>query len=275
VIRLVATDLDGTVLPTAQTDEVAPTFTPRMAETIARVRAAGAHVVAVTARSPRSGAPLARRLGMAGPAICGSGSIHFDLDTDRITSMNVLDPDVGCELIEGLRARFPGAAFAAEQGLAFARESGYPKSFFTPDPHHEGDAIGFVRRGGTTKLAVRHAETPVDDLFRTATELASMRASTELTGGRWVGMLHPEATKGAALAALCARLEIEPHEVVAFGDHLPDASMLRWAGLGVAVANAEPALLALADRVAPSCDEDGVACVLEELLDDGAFATRV
>lgn len=275
MIRLVATDLDGTILPTAQTDEVAPAFTQRMVETLARVRATGAHVVAVTARSPRSAAPLARRLGLSGAAICGSGSIHYDLDADRITSMSTLDPEIGCALIEGLRARFPDAAFAAEQGLAFAREAGYPRSFFTPDTHHEGDALGFVGRGDTTKLVVRHPETPLDELLRAVDELAASRASTEVTGARWVGMLHPEATKGAALAALCARLGIAREEVIAFGDHLPDASMLRWAGLGVAVANAQEAVLAAADRIAPSNDEDGVADILDEFLADGAFAWRV
>ncbi len=53
--------------------------------------------------------------------------------------------------------------------------------------------------------------------------------------------------------------------VVTFGDHLTDAAMVAWAGHGVAVANAHPSVLAVADEVTPSNDEDGVAIVLERL----------
>lgn len=269
--RLVATDLDGTILPTEQDDEVAPRFTERMAETLARVRATGAHVVAVTARSPRSAAPIARRLGLSGTVICGTGSIHYDLEADRIDSVTALDAAIGAELITALRERLPGVVFAAERGLSFAREGAYPRSSFTPDPHHEGDALEFIGHDGTTKLVVRHPEIPLETLFEHVRELAGSRVSTEISGPHWVGMLHPEATKGASLAALCARLGIEREEVIAFGDHLPDGSMLEWAGMGVAVANAQPEILEIADRVAPSNDEDGVAVVLEELLAAGAF----
>ena len=52
---------------------------------------------------------------------------------------------------------------------------------------------------------------------------------------------------------------------MAFGDHITDASMVAWAGHGVAVANAHPAALAVADEVAPANDEDGVAVVLERI----------
>jgi len=54
--------------------------------------------------------------------------------------------------------------------------------------------------------------------------------------------------------------------VIAFGDDVNDVRMLKEAGLGVAVANAAPEVLAAADRVTASNDEDGVALVLEELL---------
>ena len=53
--------------------------------------------------------------------------------------------------------------------------------------------------------------------------------------------------------------------MVAFGDQLVDAAMLRWAGLGVAVANATEFALEAADEVTASNDDDGVAVVLERL----------
>lgn len=74
------------------------------------------------------------------------------------------------------------------------------------------------------------------------------------------------ANKGDALLTLCERLEIDPAETVAFGDGSNDSSMLRAAGLGVAMANAVEAVKAVADVVTVSNNEAGVAKVLEELL---------
>ncbi|NLH69828.1 MAG: HAD hydrolase family protein, partial [Brooklawnia sp.] len=59
---------------------------------------------------------------------------------------------------------------------------------------------------------------------------------------------------------------ISRHEVVVLGDSLNDAEMIQWAGLGVAMANADPEVQALADEVAPANTDDGVAWVIERLL---------
>lgn len=71
------------------------------------------------------------------------------------------------------------------------------------------------------------------------------------------------ATKGNALTALCAHLGLDRSEVMALGDGSNDASMLEAAGLGVAMANADPVTLAAADWVAPSNDACGVARAIE------------
>jgi hypothetical protein len=73
-------------------------------------------------------------------------------------------------------------------------------------------------------------------------------------------------SKGSSLAVLCESLAIDAGAVLAFGDMPNDLPMLRWAGRSVAVANAHPDVLAAACEVTSSCDEDGVARVLERLL---------
>lgn len=75
-------------------------------------------------------------------------------------------------------------------------------------------------------------------------------------------------SKGTAVAALTGRLGIEAHEVVAFGDMVNDLPMLTWAGTSYGMANAHPAVLALADHVIGGNDEDGVAAVIEQLFAD-------
>ena len=83
---------------------------------------------------------------------------------------------------------------------------------------------------------------------------------------RLVEFAAPDAGKGAALRALCERLDISPAGTVAFGNGDNDADMLRFAGLGIAVKNASPKCLSAADRICGGNFENGVAGALEELL---------
>ena len=71
------------------------------------------------------------------------------------------------------------------------------------------------------------------------------------------------ANKGEALLALGEHLGLKREQIMAFGDGLNDLSMLKEAGIGVAMANACQEAKELADWIAPSCDEDGVACGIE------------
>ena len=77
---------------------------------------------------------------------------------------------------------------------------------------------------------------------------------------------HKDAHKGAALTALAKYLGFGKEAVIAFGDGENDISMLREAGLGVAMENACPQALAAADYITASCDEDGVAQAMEKFI---------
>lgn len=73
------------------------------------------------------------------------------------------------------------------------------------------------------------------------------------------------ADKGEALRAICHYFGQGPEDAIAFGDSTNDSAMLQAAGLGVAMGNAQAEVKALADRICLSCEEDGVARLLEEL----------
>lgn len=81
-------------------------------------------------------------------------------------------------------------------------------------------------------------------------------------------LMNPLASKEHALHELCLRMGIPMNSTVSFGDDLIDIAMLRQSGRGVAVANANPKVLAVADEVCPSNNEDGVAQWIERLIDD-------
>ena len=81
---------------------------------------------------------------------------------------------------------------------------------------------------------------------------------------------HPDVSKGSGLAFVADRLGFRPEETVACGDGENDRELLDWAGFGVAVANAHDDVLARADLVVPSVQDEGVADLLEAYLDSAA-----
>jgi hydroxymethylpyrimidine pyrophosphatase-like HAD family hydrolase len=74
------------------------------------------------------------------------------------------------------------------------------------------------------------------------------------------------ADKSNALAHLVERWGYSIEQVVAFGDDINDVGMVAASGLGVAVENAVPEVIAVADHVTASNNADGVAAVLREFL---------
>jgi Cof subfamily protein (haloacid dehalogenase superfamily) len=77
---------------------------------------------------------------------------------------------------------------------------------------------------------------------------------------------HPDVSKGSGLQFVADRLGFTPEETVACGDGENDRELLDWAGFRVAVANAHPDILARADLVVPDVEHEGVAALLEALL---------
>ena len=75
--------------------------------------------------------------------------------------------------------------------------------------------------------------------------------------------------RAAALARVAGHLGIPAADVAAFGDMPNDVEMLRWAGLSYAMAGGHPEAIAAAKGVAPPCEQDGVAQVVEVLLASG------
>lgn len=262
--RLAAIDLDGTLLRSDRT------ISGRSRAAIAGATAAGITVVVVTARSPRSVGQFAADAGIGGIAICANGAVLFDLDTEAIVSHEPLPPDVAQRIATGLRERVPGVAFGWELELRFGSEPAYeewrdPARWPRPDGSFAPCEVASWGRP-MTKLLARLPGADVGELLAVAREVGGDDAVATLAGREYVEVMSRGVAKEVALARVARRRSIAAEEVVAFGDQLTDLGMLVWAGLGVAVANAEPEVLRAADEVTASNDEDGVALVLERLV---------
>jgi hydroxymethylpyrimidine pyrophosphatase-like HAD family hydrolase len=246
-IRLVASDLDGTLL---RSDD---SVSQRTLEALARTVAAGIRFVLVSARSPGWLAPEAARLGLDGIGICCNGAIVYDYGAERVLIHRPLEPETARELVHGLRLAAPGVVFGCERPSGFTAEPAYRPLFRPPDSIPRADGLALV------------AEPSQPELHAIAAGFGGETIEACYSGAGLVEISAAGVTKGAALGDLCAELGIDSGETIAFGDMPNDVSMLEWAGRGVAVANAHPDVLAVADEVTASNDEDGVALVLERL----------
>jgi Cof subfamily protein (haloacid dehalogenase superfamily) len=258
IFRIAAIDLDGTLL------RPDGSLSGRSRAALARARGAGIRIVLVTARGPRSVRILAAEAGLDGSAICSNGAIALDLSSGDVVSARTLGPEIAGRLVRELRARLPGILFAVETE-EIALEPGFAAwDWQAPVGTRYADGLELVAEP-MAKLILRHETHALEAVAEAARELAGDEAAVAMAGPWTVEIAAAGVSKAAALAELCEELGVTPAEVVAFGDYPNDLPMLEWAGHAVAVANAHPDVLAVADEVTASNAEDGVALVLERL----------
>src|SRR4029453_2567406 len=192
--------------------------------------------------------------------------IVWDLDAGTILDSTPLAAELATRLVHGLREAIPGALFAVELEDGFGREAGWSDGLVAaPARVLEADALELIT-GPVPKLLVRHPTMAFAEVAERARRVVGDDAVVTWAGLRLVEISAAGVTKAFALEVLCPRLGIATDEVVAVGDMPNDLPMLDWAGTGVAVANADQAVLAAADEVIASNPDDGVAGLLERLI---------
>lgn len=264
-VRLVATDLDGTLL---RSDGSVSARTRRV---LAAVEDAGIPVVFVTARPLRWMDELWELVGAHGLAVLSNGAVLYDVAGRRVLEVTGLALEPGLAVVEAVRAAVPSTQFAIETEHGIRLESAYD------EPHHvpPGTPVGPLAEvwdAPVLKLLARNDPSAgVDpDTFRDLVVAAvgdGGEATWSVSG--LVEISAPGVTKAATLARVCASLDVVAADVLAFGDMPNDIAMLTWAGTSYAVANAHPSVVAAADHVADHHDADGVARVLARLVAGG------
>ncbi|MFP5487030.1 MAG: HAD family hydrolase [Acidimicrobiia bacterium] len=259
-VSIVATDLDGTLLRSDRT------VSERTRASLRAASAAGITVIVVTARPPRWLDDIAG-LHLHGYAICANGAVVVDLATGTHIERFALSRDVVVDVSDAIRDGLPDVVFALETGVGFGHEPAYLSDWPTPPGTQVGDVATLVDvLDEPVKLLVRHAELGAHSL-EALREITAGRCSISFSGGAGLIEIAPFGIdKGTSLARLVAGLGRDATHVVAVGDMPNDLPMLRWAGHAAAVANAHPDLLAIADTILPSNDDDGVAHLIESLL---------
>ncbi|MFI8952348.1 HAD hydrolase family protein [Streptomyces sp. NPDC053750] len=258
--RLVATDLDGTLLR----DDL--TVSPRTRAALAAVADAGAHHLVVTGRPAAACAHVLEALGYRGLAVCGQGAQLYDAASRRLLSSASLGRTVARQVV----ARVEEALGPVELGVVTAPPESRFKvtEGFGERVRHGWDVTAdraLLWDSPVDKLILHHPDVPEDQLAALTQDLCGDQATVVHSVKGMVEVLPPGITKGAGIERAARLLGCTGADTVAFGDMPNDIPLLDWAAHGVAVANAHPALRAVADEVAPGNEEDGVAAVLERI----------
>lgn len=258
---MIATDLDGTLL--GPDHEVSD----RTRAAVAAAAEAGIAVVAATGRSQRTALDKLAGCPDIRWSVCSNGAVLWDHGAGAVARHRAIDGTDAVALVAGLRHHGEALGFAWETAEGF----GYDEAFRR---HRERNGIVVVpgdvappsHTTPVTKVLVSHETLLGNDLHRHLADDLHPRVTVSSSGGPFIEATGLGVDKASTLADLAASWGIAPADVMAFGDQHNDLAMLAWAGIGVAMGNAHPDVCAVADDIARTNADDGVAQVIEGLL---------
>ncbi|WP_266385727.1 HAD family hydrolase [Streptomyces canus] len=259
--RLIATDLDGTLL---RSDE---SVSQRTRDALAAATAAGAVHIVVTGRGARWTRHVLDDLGYDGLAVCAQGAQVYHAGEHRLLTSVTLDRQLAGVALAKIEAEVGPLYLAASRdgldgdvmvGPGYAVTGALPSTPFT-------DASD-LWAAPLNKIYIQHPELSDDELAQAAVRAAGGFVSVAMAGQGIVELLPLGLSKATGLSLAARRLGVKAADTIAFGDMPNDLPMFAWASYGVAMADAHEELKAVADEVTSSNEEDGIAVVLERLL---------
>lgn len=260
--KLLAMDIDDTLLNKKRE------LTDRTKDAIERAKEAGVHITLATGRSFTGAKRVSDALSLKGPMINYGGAVITDIESGKPIFFEEMDSDRIIELLElareiGIHAHiyrddtvisefrnewvkgYTGILslpLKVDPDLRYKKWTKIPKVLFITYPDHADELIPMLKKKYEGILKVSGS-----------------------TAG-FIEFNNLGFDKGSALKRIAKDLGIKQSEVVAAGDNTLDAEMIQWAGLGVAVDNAKDSIKELADIVVPSCDDDGMAYLIDNYI---------
>ena len=269
-IRLICLDMDGTLL-----DDDHATVPPR---NVAALRAAAERGAAVTIASGRAWSLLRAvdaQIGVTRYAVLSNGAVVLDVTTGEWLYRRPMDPnarrtiltllldwglpfEVYCEGENYIQAdrteQVVGSALSPEFAQVLRSVSHFPEDL---NAALEGKAV--------EKIHIFHVPPERRQELLDVVEACGPLAVTTSFGEN-MELTAPGVNKGSAVQALCARLGLEPNQVMAFGDAGNDLELLGWAGWSFAMGNASDEAKATARYLTGTNREGGVGMAVEQYL---------
>ncbi|WP_217234928.1 HAD family hydrolase [Streptomyces sp. AC555_RSS877] len=259
--RLIATDLDGTLL---RSDE---SVSQRTRDALAAATAAGAAHIVVTGRAAPWTRHILDDLGYNGLAVCAQGAQVYDAGEHRLLTSVTLDRQLAGVALAKIEAEVGPLYLAASRdglegevlvGPGYAVTGKLPSTPFT-------DASD-LWTAPLNKIYIQHPTLTDDELAEASRQAAGGFVGVAMAGAGIVELLPLGLSKATGLSLAARRLGMKAADTIAFGDMPNDVPMFAWSSYGVAMANAHEELKTVANEVTTSNEEDGIAVVLERLL---------
>lgn len=265
MIKLVAIDMDGTLL-----DEKRE-ITPRVKEAIQKANQQGVKIVLCTGRPLPGVQDQLAELELFQEndfVITYNGSLVQNTKTGEIISryeMTLAD----FQEIELMARQVGSHLHAINQEAIYT-----PNRDISPYSVHEAFLVSMPLKYRTpeeftedmhiVKIMMIDEPAILDQAIAKIPAEFKARYTTVKSSPFYYEILNKETSKGAAVARLAEHLGIDQSEIMAIGDNENDLSMIEYAGTGVAMGNATPAVKAAADIETTSNEEDGVAVAIEK-----------
>lgn len=281
-VRLIAIDIDGTLLPSSGT-----TISERNCRALCAAQIAGIHVVIATGRRHAYALPIVQQAGLSQSSVMVSsnGAVMRSF-TGELLDRVLLPASTARALCAALRPYGETVVFtfdrdgqeslvlenlaAVHQQIARWVEANSPhireivpleRAFDTDDQPIQGMMCGPIAVVRTAEAAL--LDTPLGHA------LAMHRTEYPERDLGILDLLPPGCSKGSTLDRLARSYGISAHEVMAIGDNFNDVEMLDYAGFPMLMGNASPDMLALAEargwQVIGTNNEDAVAAIIEEV----------
>ena len=261
--KLIATDLDGTIVAHYGF------ISDRTKIAFAAAHAAGIHIYFITGRPIRWMKEIKDNFNF-GLGVCGNGALLYDFINEKVLEEWSFSVEAQLETVKRLRQVIPPVSFATEIGEDFLREKKYVPRWDIGEDNVGVDLIEEVVTAPALKMLARcsDGEFSSDEMLALASK-ALEGIATVTHSNSTDSLLEISAvgvSKGATLSRVAGRLGLTADDCVTFGDNPNDFSMLSWASRSWAMADGHPDLMKYAKFQTDPHQEDGVAKVIEQLL---------
>lgn len=256
-IKLVVTDVDGTLMP------INGNLPEQIKNTVEKLKTAGIKLVLATGRMYNAAYPVKAELKLNTPIICYQGAMIRDENT--IYFEQNVPKNTAAEIIQHIRSYNAHTNLYLRDRLIVENDDKYIKEYAGDrDLKYEvvDDLLEVV--DDATKLLAIHENADLvtkirDDMIKAYPNLNIVK-STDY----YCEFVNPNADKGLAIKFLADKWGIENYEILAIGDQDNDIRMLKAAGIGIAMGNGSPNIKKIADHICPTVAEYGFKTAMEE-----------
>ena len=258
---LIALDIDGTL----RGDTLEPS--DFVLETLDKCCQRGALIVAATGRSRLSAYQYLDHFPMVDYVVSFQGAMVSSRKRDELVWESPMEQKEVALAVEFLADHPVERVVYVDDFILVDSLTPWASSYGERNSVRVVETESFLAHEGTTYrvLAVGSSD-EIIKVERSVKTLYSQELYATRSLHHFCEILSPKAGKEKALNWLCQQMDINPNEVLAFGNGLNDLEMIRWAGRGVAIEGGEPEALAITCEIAPPVERDGVAIYLSELL---------